>query len=55
LLLSSDLGDIIDLICDDPETLHDIPALCNRMDITLQKVSEDAGEYTFRILNSKEN
>ncbi len=54
-LLSSDVGDIIELICDDPETLHDIPALCIRMDITLQKVSEDSGEYTFRILNSKDN
>ncbi|MDC1419112.1 sulfurtransferase TusA family protein [Euryarchaeota archaeon] len=55
LLLNSDDGDIIDLICDDPETLHDIPALCNRMGITLQKVSEDAGEYTFRIINYIEN
>lgn len=37
------------MVCDDPETLHDMPALCDRMRLELLGVSEDAGEYTFRI------
>jgi len=39
------------VVCDDPETLHDIPALCDRMRITLQGVEERSGEYTFVISN----
>ena len=39
------------MVCDDPETLHDIPALCDRMGITLEKVAERSGEYTFVISN----
>ena len=37
------------ILCDDPETLHDIPALCNRMGLNLLGVDEEAGEYRFRI------
>ena len=37
------------ILCDDPETLHDIPALCNRMGLNLLGVDEEAGEYGFRI------
>ena len=40
---------LFEVLCDDPETLHDIPALCDRMGLLLLGVSEDAGEYTFRI------
>ena len=44
-------GDVIEVICDDPETLHDIPALCDRMGVLLQGVQEDSGEYIFVISN----
>mgnify|MGYP001468293531 CR=1 FL=1 len=50
-LEESDEGAILEVVCDDPETLHDIPALCDRMRITLQGVEERSGEYTFVISN----
>jgi|TARA_B110000881_G_C18402610_1_gene426771 TusA-related sulfurtransferase len=50
-LNSSEIGTIFDLVCDDPETLHDVPALCERMGITLENMEEKSGEYTFRIVN----
>ena len=37
------------ILCDDPETLHDIPALCDRIGLNLLGVDEDAGEYGCRI------
>ena len=37
------------ILCDDPETLHDIPALCDRLGLNLMGVEEEAGEYGFRI------
>jgi len=40
---------VFEVVCDDPETLLDMPALCDRMGLDLLSVSEDAGEYTFRI------
>ena len=46
---ASDGESMFEVICDDPETLHDMPALCDRMGIDLLGVSEHAGEYTFRI------
>ena len=42
-------GTLFEVLCDDPERLHDIPALCDRMGLALLGVSEDAGEYLFRI------
>ena len=42
-------GTLFEVLCDDPETLHDIPALCDRMGLVLLGVNEDAGEYVFRI------
>tara|TARA_Y100000758_G_scaffold165520_1_gene117405 strand:+ start:688 stop:921 length:234 start_codon:yes stop_codon:yes gene_type:complete len=42
-------GTLFEVLCDDPETLHDIPALCDRMGLLLLRVSEDAGEYNFHI------
>ena len=36
-------------ICVDPVSLHDIPALCNRIGLSLLGVEEEAGEYGFRI------
>ena len=44
-------GCILEVISDDKESLRDIPALCDRMDVCLIRVEEEAGEYTFRILN----
>ena len=44
-------GEIIEVICDDPETLHDIPALCDRMGAILEKVEENDGEFRFIIAN----
>ncbi len=44
-------GSILEVISDDRESLRDIPALCDRMGICLVKVEEEAGEYTFRIIN----
>ena len=46
---ASDGGSVFEVVCDDPETLLDMPALCDRMGLDLLGVSEDAGEYTFRI------
>ena len=44
-------GDKIEVICDDPETLHAIPALCDRLGVVLEKVVEKAGEFRFVISN----
>ena len=44
-------GEISEVICDDPETLHDIPALCDRMGVILEKVEEKDGEFRFLIAN----
>jgi|TARA_B100001996_G_scaffold78111_1_gene57635 TusA-related sulfurtransferase len=44
-------GDRIEVICDDPETLHDIPALCDRLGVVLESVEEKSGEYRFVISN----
>ena len=41
----------IQVICDDPETLHDIPALCDRLGVILERVEEDSGEFKFTITN----
>ena len=48
-------GGVLEVISDDKESLHDIPALCDRMKIKLMSVEEDAGEYTFRILKEVMN
>ena len=46
-------GELIEVVCDDPETLHDIPALCDRMGVILEKVEEKDGEIRFLITNVK--
>ena len=46
-------GETIEVLCDDHETLRDIPLLCERMGVTLLSVEEDAGEYTFLISKTK--
>ena len=44
-------GDKIVVVCDDPETLHDIPALCDRLGVVLEEVKENSGEFRFVIVN----
>ena len=43
---------IFELVCDDPETLHDIPSLCERMGVKLESVTEISGEYHFKIIKT---
>ncbi len=50
-LKNCEYGDKIEVICDDPETLHDIPALCDRLGVVLEEVGENAGEFRFVISN----
>lgn len=52
-LEGSAVGDIIEVVCDDPETIHDIPALCDRLNVELRSVEERRGEYRFLIINVK--
>ncbi len=49
ILEQCERGQLIAVVCDDPETLHDIPALCDRMGTELMKVEEISGEFTFVI------
>jgi|TARA_Y100000287_G_C14214499_1_gene352741 TusA-related sulfurtransferase len=42
-------GDVLEVRADDPETLQDMPALCNRIGVQLLDITEDAGEYRFLI------
>ncbi len=44
-------GQLLEVISDDPESLHDIPALVARLNIILESVEEEAGEFTFKIIN----
>jgi len=53
VLDESDEGETIEVICADPETLHDIPALCDRLNVELRGVNEQSGEYRFLIANVK--
>ena len=51
VLKQCDDGEVIEVLCDDPETLHDIPALCDRMGVILERVEEEDGEFRFLIAN----
>ena len=51
VLKQCDEGEVSEGVCDDPETLHDIPALCDRMGVTLERVEEEDGEFRFIIAN----
>jgi len=44
-----DNGVIIEVLCDDPETKHDMPALCNRINAELINFTEKSGEFIYRI------
>ena len=47
--LESDTTWVLEVVCDDPETLRDIPTLCDRMGVNLLEVVENSGEYVFFI------
>ena len=49
VLEKCDDGEVIEVVCDDPETLHDIPALCDRIGALLKGVEEESGEFRFLI------
>ena len=51
VLKQCDDGEVIEVLCDDPETLHDMPALCDRMGVILERVEEEDGEFRFLIAN----
>jgi len=42
-------GDILEVVADDPETLHDLPMLIQRMPHLLKSTVENAGEIHFII------
>ena len=38
-------GELLEVLGDDPETLHDMPTLCDRIGVKLLNVQEASGEY----------
>jgi TusA-related sulfurtransferase len=44
-----DLGDVMKVIADDPETLHDIPMYLGRTNHILHDVINSSGEFAFII------
>jgi len=52
-MLGEGFGVEIEVICDDPETLHDIPALCDRIGAIIISVKEEDGEFTFKIIRER--
>ena len=42
-------GELLEVLGDDPETLHDMPALCERISAELISIVEESGEYRFLI------
>lgn len=43
------MGVIIEVLCDDPETKHDMPTLCDRLGVELISIEENSGEFIYRI------
>ena len=52
--LESNTTWVLEVVCDDPETLRDIPLLCDRMGVYFLEVVEDSGEYVFFISNTSD-
>tara|TARA_B100000925_G_C21958917_1_gene452452 strand:+ start:713 stop:943 length:231 start_codon:yes stop_codon:yes gene_type:complete len=48
-LLNLVKGDVLMVVADDPETMHDMPVLIDRMGHKLMEVDNSAGEYKFLI------
>ena len=49
VLITMHKDEILEVWSDDPESLHDIPALCNRHNAVLLSVEGEAGEFRFLI------
>ena len=49
LLDKSKPGTIVKVVCDDPETKHDMPALSSRLDLELIDFEEKIGEFIYII------
>jgi len=49
VLDSIETGVTIQVLCDDPETKHDMPALCDRLGVELVSISESSGEFIYKI------
>ena len=48
-LADLDVGDVLMVIADDPETMHDMPILIDRLGHQLIDVLKSAGEFRFII------
>ena len=48
-LVVMESGEVLEVWADDPETLHDMPILLQRINATLLSVETDAGEYRYLI------
>ena len=42
-------GEVLELLADDPEVMHDLPMLIERSGHRLISIDEDAGEYCFLV------
>ena len=43
------VGDVLEVLADDPETLHDVPILVNRLGHNLLEILKSSGEFRFII------
>lgn len=48
-LLDLSNGDVLEVLADDPETLHDMPLLLNRSRHRLLGINHNSGEISFKI------
>ena len=48
-LTDLDLGDVLMVVADDPETMHDMPILVERLGHRLVDIHKAAGEFKFII------
>jgi len=48
-LLELSNGDVLEVLADDPETLHDMPLLLNRSRHHLLNITQKSGEISFKI------
>ena len=48
-LANLQVGDVLEVLADDPETLHDVPILVNRLGHNLLEILKSSGEFKFII------
>lgn len=46
-LMQMQSPEILEMWADDPETIHDIPAMLERLGVQLLSIESDAGEFRF--------